>query len=1029
MLRTIPRATIAMMALATLFACGDDESKAEEVMPALIGVVVDVETGAPIEGATVRRYQSTSSDTQTDENGAFEFTDATATEAALITVSADGYLFARKTITATDLKQAEEPAEDGTEPAMEDGIEFSDGILVVTIEMMPEPKPVPDPEVRIIGVVVDNATNMPIEGATVTRHQSTSSQQMTASDGSFVFEDALYAPATLTVEAEGYTFAEMKVAVSDFSLEGVVPTAPAMGMMATVTGEPTKVASNASANVTIQLTLAPPMGVQIERNITGHVFLQGLTPAVGAEVMLVQGGLVHDSTKTDDEGAFGFEDVPFMRVDTQYQLIVAPFDDDGDGWADTGVDVTNGVCLYGITQGDCPDPDNGPINGVAGLSNVVLRLEAPNHSILANNACNAGFIRKDQSLYLLFDTSVDRGKFDAVLLGPNGAELGTDLSWTGSYLVRIAPDDELTESEDGDDVYRLQIRSVVFDDGFVLYDPTNASDLLSCSFQVGAKATYLESPEPRLWRNPKEALASVDSDEVRYYDATGKLLRTTGLGSLEIAFPHVAGAVDYSIRAKQTIGDDREWSEIATRPVGPEWSPAEVLATINLNSFGLLGEPLGFGNQIEIMIKPIDSNGHVAPETGAEPTLKLRDAIDPFLTGTSWTPDTSMVADNQLVGDLRVDFSGSMNVNSVPENLMIHSGRVSAVSLDNATVYWGSSSPSSASSSQLYLEGVTFTVATGKDLKVQTNANNGDSLLETAELPSGYDLKGYAVGHTIGVWDASADSVFYTSVAALNTAEGALGLSGGSADVDDVIFDPRTRTDRLTAEAREGADVLKVNDASKFFVGQQLVVRTPSNSSTVSVMTIDTAAKTLTLTGTLGRTWPVGASVIDAQLDSMGDYNLRSATTINSGNQVLISPTSLASGTNMLVFNNFAPISGVTVGDTILIDADGDDATLADRASAVITSIATIETDGSSIQDGNMVSVTEIGIGSVKFLGDSPNPLPLDPPESYVLAMGDVLEVENSYASDSSGNDAVLSALKYANMVFSSIGNLTIFGD
>jgi hypothetical protein len=223
---------------------------------------------------------------------------------------------------------------------------------------------------------------------------------------------------------------------------------------------------------------------------------------------------------------------------------------------------------------------------------------------------------------------------------------------------------------------------------------------------------------------------------------------------------------------------------------------------------------------------------------------------------------------------------------------------------------------------------------------------------------------------------------------------------------NDVIFDPCNSRTTITVEAADGTDTIVVADASKFFVGQDIEIGAETGELYHTVDAVNAATNTITLDSALVGTQEVGSVVVDL----FCDFGLRNAvvSTLNNGNDMLISSTSIDAVATTFTFENAVSLSEVVVGDIVLVEDEN-----GNRAMATISSLRTIDASFSDLtatevdpdEDADQTQIVkEVVVGAFQPLGLTTLPFTIDPSTATVKVLGDALQYQATTVQDTSGN-------------------------
>ena len=241
-------------------------------------------------------------------------------------------------------------------------------------------------------------------------------------------------------------------------------------------------------------------------------------------------------------------------------------------------------------------------------------------------------------------------------------------------------------------------------------------------------------------------------------------------------------------------------------------------------------------------------------------------------------------------------------------------------------------------------------------------------------------------------------------------------------DSGDIIFDPNSIVDRLSQEARAGRQQIMVTDSSQFMVGQSIQIQTTATQNNengvggeVAVIEQKGDNNVLFLAEPLAESHPENTIVRDARARA---YAVRGVSPLNDNwlagdeDEHLLS-TRITRGDAVLVFREEggaeSRFNGLSVGDMVLIDTDGNKDTLSDQAWGKVRVIQTVRgnaTGGENIGDPleeNGLVIQRLELEEVT-LASGANSADFDPTVAWVLAMGDTLLFDAADIADSSAN-------------------------
>jgi hypothetical protein len=747
-------------------------------------------------------------------------------------------------------------------------------------------------------------------------------------------------------------------------------------------------------------------------------------------------------TTTDGNGRWLFTGIN-NRLSASYSLFIPSRDLNGDGIPDT-----SSLGPLSINSANW------------GNKNWVLRLNPVGHNYYTNVAingltCTGGlsntYLDGSDRVYIAFDTSVDRSRFEVLFYDNQGNRVAVNETWVDQVLVSYLPTSGSWQETSGqNDRYTMEIRSLVFADGFMVVDP-QGPDRQTCYFRVGVPPIYLPSPSVGIYMDPLQGGVSyeVEQDVVRVLNARGNVVQTYNSGTgISLQWTHINGAQGYNIYVQDTLHTLTNGNDITGR-----WIRLAQVTNFNLNNnstivfsvnpwtcgacgamavYPSLGGPpytiLAGGNALRFVVKPFDPSGHEGPISPGDPVLELRDTQPARLTNSAMANTTTEygpvvtktvtlffndIMDPDFPAPLISAGSGVAFLNSLltpvtpslwsPQWLPQNSNTPNNLRFNNLIV-------------QVNLPPVTQAASSG----------NNDNILDATELGSSADLSRIQVGMTLGIRLSAGPAIVYRQVQQFSSVNKAIVLNGGfvgtNIQANDPIFDPRSSYSTLSVTAVQNSTQIQVmpGEGSRFYRDQDITIYDPL-AGTWAFNTISAiAGDTLTLTGVLFRSYPAGTIVVDS---NAVEYAFRGVIDIQNANNQLIQPLTLSSSSGSFDLRNTANLNSVAIGDRLLFDGDCNVGTIHDQAEARVTQMDMVDPTGGTRTDGNGNAIYTISYDSLVPLGTTTFPLTLDPATSCIRGMGDSIAF-TAGVRDSSGNAGVSSRARKINLF-----SLFVWGD
>jgi hypothetical protein len=446
------------------------------------------------------------------------------------------------------------------------------------------------------------------------------------------------------------------------------------------------------------------------------------------------------------------------------------------------------------------------------------------------------------------------------------------------------------------------------------------------------------------------ARAVVDAGTVWLLDAHGDFVfdadparNWTAQTGLAVTWSQVPGAVRYHVMGRGTAAPPLEWKELLVLPApDPRLEPAVVARGVNPWSagFGTAQNPWSFGNGVELAVTAEDASGAILGREVSE-SLVTADAFPGMLAqvevdsaGLPTPYDASAERGVGFEKVLRLGFSEPMRTTQPPE-LVPQSANLSVRAVLAAG--WGStpaapSSPPPAAAAHAFLRLSLRVKGACTELLVARAA--GDALLpvrDTFLFAAGSAFRLLFLDGASGAWLGEA-----TGIGALDPALPALALStplAAGLPAGSLVCALSGQEAALAGLVGELAGGIAVTDASPVAVGEQVAVHDPSSAGARhdlrTVTGIDTVEGHLLLDTPLGAGHGPGSIVVP--LPGLGgEVALRPSATLALQRDVAGAP-----GAELVV----SSAAGLMVGDTLLVDADGDLRTTPDQAQATVTAI------------------------------------------------------------------------------------------
>ncbi len=464
--------------------------------------------------------------------------------------------------------------------------------------------------------------------------------------------------------------------------------------------------------------------------------------------------------------------------------------------------------------------------------------------------------------------------------------------------------------------------------------------------------------------------AVVDAGTIWLLDANGDFVFDSSPDAnwnaqtgLALTWRQVPGAVKYHVMARNTVTAPTTWVELRVVDPAPDANldPTVVVTGVNPWTAGLGtgGFPWSFGNHVQFAITSEDaqkvvSNMNVSDPLDAAdgfPGVITEIAIDDAALPVPFDRRTELGATFDKT--VRLSFSEPM-ITTAPPTLTSQSANVTIRNV-NATA-WGTSSaapsvtPPSAASHAFISLALSVKGACSELLVARSAGDRILQVRDTSFFTAGASHRllfldgstGGFLGEAIGVAAVDAPSGRLTLGAALvpDLPSGALvcALSGGGATVTQFVPQFVSSTENHVA----------VEDPTPFFVGEQVVIYKPQTSGAGqicdlrTVSGVDTVAKVLLLSAAPTDGHDIASVVLPLNgLGGVGgEVALRPSATLVLQRDASGGPdTELFVAAHGLDRNGLERAADVMVGDTVLVDADGDLKTTPDQAQATIKQV------------------------------------------------------------------------------------------
>jgi hypothetical protein len=744
-------------------------------------------------------------------------------------------------------------------------------------------------------------------------------------------------------------------------------------------GTPCKVASTARV-IDASAALVP----QFTLHVAGWVYA-GTSFATGASVEIVSTdapAIPVYQTTVDMKGHFDFPAV----VPGTYQLLVLPFDANGNGVADYQLATVN----------------LGSINTVFNdFTNIVVNLKDVNHQVVGGTFVNlsvpypieisdlmtgvTGIESPTKVFKLHFGAEVDPlltsfelVQYDQINDGGqvvrHSSPIATTTAWDPTnVIVTITAGQDLTPSVTGYTSYQLRLHALRFKDGTISIPPSPTA-FGKIEFTIGQLPVPLVCSQPSFYlgnqHTPKQTAThvAVDASNIWLLDKNNDFVFGTDPAANwgpnnqpQLQWPAVAGAVKYHVWGRTVnpgpLGTTQQWQEVATPVTAPSPELSPILATtIDPYQFPVItysALPWAFNESVQFALTCEDAAGFQSPindtMTSVLPTtdtfggLLLNVAIDPPASPPySSTTELGVT----FYKTFRLDFSEPMNPQSPPTIVGTGNLRVNSTSaLVPGTprfVGWGDTNDASTiplnAASSAYVN-VSMT-AVGACTETLVDRFVGDEHIQVRDMT---------------VFDESAE----TSVVFLNATTGryiyeATGISKTANDI--VLAVPITGMGTLpvipahslactltsetlvtkTNSISAGSNILTVQNAALFYVGETVLVYEPRGANPQPVADIrviagvDTSGGHIVLNSAPSAGHQMMTTIVVPMNVLGGEYQLRPMVDMSS--QVAGDVTGGPGATI-----NFLGVEPIMVGDYVLVDADGDLKTTTDQVVTVVT--------------------------------------------------------------------------------------------
>ena len=803
------------------------------------------------------------------------------------------------------------------------------------------------------GVVTDAALASPLAGVKVTLLSVEQARSVTTDPlGYFQFTDVLQVQNVLVqFQKDGYQTVTLPVNPSKLLLdEGCCD-----GGQVAFPGFGNNVDGFDASIALSQLVLVP---------VSGTVYA-GTVPAKGAQVLLsTPGGTVGYQAKAGDDGRFTFAGVR----PASWNLVVLPYDRDGDGLSDTQLFVK----AFDLSA-----------SSGSNLGNLVIVLADVQRALVASSFAGlskpypvtsadllgglTGVLPSPTSaLFLHFGAEVDPQltSFELVAVEAGSrfsAPVALTVTWDHASVAHLGTGAPLLASSDATVGYELRIRSLRFLDGTVGIAPSPPV-YGTIDFSVQALPVALAVPTPGFYlanqftATQAATQAVVDASTIWLLDANGDFVFDTNpalnfspVNPPLLSWQHTPGAVRYHLMARNTTSaggnatGQLDWRELAAvRAPDPTGNPT-VVAQVNPwtgGAFGYNGDPWSFGNHVLFAVVPEDALGFRAP-IDEHKVLDISDTFPGLLTGVA--VDVNLAFPFNATTELgasftkafRLSFSEQLNTTAVPvltpqsSNLTVKKVLASAfgTSANAPSPVPLDSAPHAFLSLLLGVKGACT--------EVLLDRSGGDSTVPVRD--AGFfaaSVKALFL-NTGGGFLAEAALAGANATTNLLTLAAALPGTGALLPRGSLVCALSGAAATLAQLVSSAGATLTVNDATPFFIGEQVLVYEPQTSGAGqiadvrTVSGVDTLAKALVLNGALsgGHT---AASLVIPFNGSSGEATLRPST-------VLTLTGDVVAGSAVELF--VTGPSSVMVGDTVLIDANGDLKTTVDQVQVKVKEV------------------------------------------------------------------------------------------
>ncbi len=856
------------------------------------------------------------------------------------------------------------------------------------------------------GVVTDSGTGVPLSGVKVTLLSVDNfAPHTTDARGYFQFTDVLQQQNLLVqYELAGYPTTTLTVNPSLLATpSGDAGATGFPGFTGSVDG------FDASIALAQQLTVA----------VAGTVF-SGAQVATGAQIALTTiDGTPVFQTKAGADGTFTFAAVPPAK----YDLIVLPWDRDSDGLSDTQFFSESLV----VQPSTASDLGHLAINladvqkSLVASSFVDLDTAYPITIADLNNGESGVLQSASGPLFLTFGAEVDptMSSFELVQFEGGATRfsppIALTVTWSHGVTASFKPATALQPTSDANLGYELRITSLRFADGTIAFRPAPGA-YGTINFTVQAEPTALASPQPSLalagqFTSTQTATHAIfDANTVWLLDANSDFVFNTittanwsAANPMQLEWTGVPGAVRYHLFMRNTTSPGSngagtlDWQEQGTASIQlPDPNQAQSVVATNVSPWalhlGYTAGPWAFGNHIQFAVTSEDALGF----TSSIDPSKILDTGDTFgglLTTASIDVNASVpFAATTELGDtfvkaLQLGFSEPMRTQTTPQ-LTALANRVSIKKVLASAWANGSGSlgQSFDSATQAFLS-VEFNSG-GTCTEVTVARSPGDTLIVVRDasyfsagassslvfLSSGGQFVAEAVGLT--AVDPTTNRITLTTPLAngISLQQGSLVCALQGATVATVPVAPTTST--LTASS-----------AVQFAVGDLVLFYEPKNGSAAPIVDVSTVVGVDTTTNAVVLSTAPNAGHTTASLLLRmpalgGERALRSASQLAITKDIV--------GGAGATFTLAAPATQLAVGDTVLVDADGDLKTTNDQAQVKVTALSFAPTAQPLVYS---------------FTADLPATLTLLHGKSKVIALGDAFSVTGT--KDSSGNSTL----------------------